>query len=60
MFQVRHGVCILREEFSDHFKCLSLDHFDFLTMPYLEHKDTILEHYFILQKQKQCELIQTT
>ena len=38
-------MCILREEFPDHFKCLSLDNLDFLAMFYLEHKDTILEHY---------------
>jgi len=38
-------MCILREEFPDHFKCLSLDNLDFLTMLSLEHKDTILEHY---------------
>jgi hypothetical protein len=38
-------VCILREEFPDHFKCLSLDNLDLLAMLYLEHKDTILEHY---------------
>jgi len=38
-------MCILREEFPDHFKCLSLDNLDLLTMLYLEHKDTFLKHY---------------
>jgi hypothetical protein len=36
---------ILREVFSDKFKCMSLDNLDFLVMFYLEHKDTILVHY---------------
>jgi hypothetical protein len=38
-------MCILREEFPDHFKCMSLDNLDFLVMFYLKHIDTILEHY---------------
>ena len=38
-------MCILREEFPDHFKCLHLDNLDFLVMFYLEHKDNILVHY---------------
>ena len=36
---------ILKEVFSDKFKCMSLDNLDFLVMFYLEHKDTILVHY---------------